>query len=97
MFGDNQSVLTSSTIPRSILIKRHNALSYHRVREAIASKVMYFLRVPGLYNATDVLTKALPWITFWPLVQPLLFWKGEMVKAELTTQIADIIKADKLK
>ena len=31
MFGDNKSVITSSTIPHSSLNKRHNALSYHRV------------------------------------------------------------------
>jgi hypothetical protein len=31
MFGDNESVITSSTIPHSSLNKRHNALSYHRV------------------------------------------------------------------
>ena len=43
MFGDNQSVITSSTLPHSRLNKRHNALSYHRVREAIASGVMYFI------------------------------------------------------
>jgi hypothetical protein len=40
MFGDNQSVTTASSIPHSSLNKRHNALYYHRVREAIASKVM---------------------------------------------------------
>ena len=28
-FSDNQSVITSSTIPHSQLSKRHNALSYH--------------------------------------------------------------------
>jgi hypothetical protein len=96
MFGDNQSVITSSTIPHSSLNKTHNGLSYHRVREAIASKVMYFLHIPGIYNPADVLTKTLPWITFWPLVQPLLFGKGETVKAQKTTPIAEIIKADKL-
>ena len=31
LFGDNQSVITSSTITHSPLSKRHNALSYHRV------------------------------------------------------------------
>jgi len=31
LFGDNQSVVTSSTIPHSLLAKRHNALSYHRI------------------------------------------------------------------
>ena len=38
MFGDNQSVLTNNTILHSQLNKRHNALAYHRVREAIDRK-----------------------------------------------------------
>ena len=38
MFGDNKSVVTSSMVPHSLLSKRHNILSYHRVREAIAPK-----------------------------------------------------------
>ena len=38
MFGDNQSVVTtSSTIPHSPLSKHWTALSYHWVREAIAA------------------------------------------------------------
>jgi hypothetical protein len=96
MSGDNQSVIISSTISHSSLNKSHIALSYHRVREAIASNVMYFLHVPGVYNPANVLKKALPWITFWPLVQPLLLWKGEMVKAEHTYLIAEIIQVGKL-
>ena len=42
MFGDNKSVVTSSTIRQSILNKRHNMLSYHRVREAIAANFLEF-------------------------------------------------------
>ena len=42
MFGDNKSVVMSSTIPQSILNKRHNILSYHRVREAFAAKILEF-------------------------------------------------------
>ena len=38
MFGDNRSVVTSSTIPNSTISKRHHLASYHRVREAIAAK-----------------------------------------------------------
>jgi hypothetical protein len=37
MFGDNQSVMTSSTIPHSNQSKGHNDLSYHRIREAISA------------------------------------------------------------
>jgi hypothetical protein len=80
MFGDNQSVITSSTIPHSNLNKRHNALSFHRVREAIAAEILYFLHIDGKLNPSDVLTKFLAWAKFWPLIQPLLFWKGETIK-----------------
>ena len=77
MFGDNQSVITSSTIPESTLNKRQNALSYHLVRECIAAKIIYLLHVSGKVNPSDLLTKFLSWANFWPLIQPLLFWKGE--------------------
>ena len=45
MFGDNKSVVTSSTVPHSLLSKRQNILSYHRVREAIATKILVFIGV----------------------------------------------------
>jgi hypothetical protein len=77
MFGDNQSVVTSATIPDSTLNKRHNALSYHLVRECIAAEIIYFMHIKGLHNPSDLLTKFLSWSNFWPLIQPLLFWKGE--------------------
>ena len=79
MFGDNASVITSSTIPQSTLNKRHNALSYHRVRECLAAKIIYLLHIDGKYNPSDVLTKPLGYTTFWPLIQPLFFWKGETI------------------
>jgi hypothetical protein len=82
MHGVNQSEITSSTILHSTLKKQqHSALSSHKVREAITSNLMYFLHVPGIYNPADGLMKVLPWITLWPCVQPILFWKGETVKA----------------
>jgi hypothetical protein len=59
MFGDNQSVITSSTLPQSKLNKRHNALSYHRVWSAIAYKILVFLHVDGVNNVSDICTKFL--------------------------------------
>ena len=98
MFGDNQSVITSGTLPHSSLNKRHNALAYHRVREAVAAGVMYFVKVAGKTNVSDMFTKFLPWVDFWPLVQPLLFWKGDTKKKvdetlpldELVTMLMDL-------
>jgi hypothetical protein len=92
MFGDNKSVITSSTIPHSNLNKRHNALSYHRVREAISANILYLIHIDGKLNPSDILTKFLSWAKFWPLIQPLLFWKGETLKdIHPTTPITDII------
>ena len=42
LFGDNRSVLTSSTLPHSTLGKRHNILAYHQVREAIAAEILAY-------------------------------------------------------
>ena len=77
MFGDNQSVVTSSTIPHSTLSKRWNALSYHKVREAVAAGWLRFEHIPGTQNMADIFTKPLPWATMRDHVEPVLFWKGE--------------------
>ena len=55
MFRDNKSDVTSSTIPQSILNKRHNMLSYHRVREA--AKILEFHWCSSDQNRSDILTK----------------------------------------
>jgi hypothetical protein len=77
MFGDNERVITSSTIPHSSLNKRHNALSYHRVCEAITSNVLWFFHIKGMVNPADALTKFCGHATFWPLIKPYLFWQGK--------------------
>ena len=61
MFGDNQSVLTDSTVPHSQLNKRHNTLAYHRVREAIAAAVMKFFKIDGKKNLSDILSTLRPY------------------------------------
>ena len=77
MLGDNESVVTNATMPHSKLNKRHQALCYHRVREAIASGMMGFYHIPGKNNPADILSKHWGFATVWPLLKPLLFWKGE--------------------
>ena len=57
MFGDNQSVLTNSTLPHSTLQKRHQMLSFHKVREAVAAKVLAFHKIEGTLNPADMLSK----------------------------------------
>ena len=57
MFGDIKSAVTSSTILQSILNKRHNMLSYHRVREAITAKNFVFHFCSSDQNRSDILSK----------------------------------------
>ena len=57
MFGDNESVVNSASIPHAKLHKRYIALSFHRVREAIASGVISFRYLSGKDNPADVLSK----------------------------------------
>ena len=73
MLGDNQSVITSSTIPWSVLGKRHTFLSYHRVRSAVAHGLLKYCYVHNIQNISDMLTKCLGYKQLWPLVKPLLF------------------------
>ncbi|MGH7974493.1 MAG: hypothetical protein ACREBR_03110 [bacterium] len=61
--------MVSSTVPQSSLKKRHNALSYHWAREAIAAKILTFRHVPSVDNPADILTKILPKATWWHLMK----------------------------
>ena len=54
MFGDNRSVVTSATLPHSTLSKRHNILAFHRVREAIAAKIIDFHWIQLEYNLSNM-------------------------------------------
>ena len=39
-FCDNKSVVMNATVPTSTLKKKHNSIVYHRVKEAVAAKVL---------------------------------------------------------
>jgi hypothetical protein len=77
LFGDNKSVVKSGSIPHSRLNKRHQALSYHAVREAIASGMMSFDHIPGPINPADILSKHWGYQQVWPTLKPIMFWKGD--------------------
>ena len=40
LFCDNQSVVTNSSTPESVLKKKHNSIAYHIVRESVASSIV---------------------------------------------------------
>jgi hypothetical protein len=78
LFGDNESVWKNATIPHSSLKKRHHALSYHCVREAIAAKIIGFYKIDSKDNPADVLSKHLGYNLAKALLKPLLFRRGDI-------------------
>jgi hypothetical protein len=73
MLGDNASVIISTTTPSSPLRKKHNAVAYHRVREAIAAGIIKFAKIDSKQNLSDCLTKPLGPDDFMRLIKQVLF------------------------
>ena len=70
-------LLDSASIPTSTLSKKSTLASYHRVRAAIAAGYLQFNWKDGKSNPADILSKHLEFASIWPLLKPLLFWKGD--------------------
>ena len=56
-FGDNESMIDSSTVPHAKLHARHNILNYHYVRSMIAAGYVILTHIPSGDNISDVLSK----------------------------------------
>jgi len=91
MFGDNESVVNSASVPQAKLHKRHTAISFHRVREAIASGMVRFWHIAGAANPADILSKHWDYASVWPQLKTLLFWQGN------TAPLADKVAPKKKK
>jgi hypothetical protein len=77
MFGDNESVVKSATLPQLQLGKRHHALAYHFTREAIAARMVVFNHIPSELNVADILSKHWGHSQVYPLLKPILFYQGD--------------------
>jgi hypothetical protein len=91
MFGDNQAVVKSSTLPEAKLHKRHTLLSFHRVREAIAAGFIHFIHIDGRINPADILSKHWGHSQVWENLKPLLFWMGDTLQSMNSRSKDDIM------
>jgi hypothetical protein len=57
VYGDNESVVNATTRPESTLKKKHNAINFHRCREAVAAGHIRVAWINGTDNLADALTK----------------------------------------
>ena len=77
MFGDNESAVNSLTELYAKLNKRHTVISFHRVREAIASGFITFNFIPGKINPANILSKHWSYSSVWPILRSIMFWSGD--------------------
>jgi len=73
VFCDNESVFKNATRPESVLKKKHNAIAYHRTREAIAAGIVQVAWEDGRFNISDVLTKLMPGPKLRQLISCILY------------------------
>ena len=65
--GDNKGVIQNSTLPESLLKKKHVAIPYHKTREAATAGIVQPIKILSEHNFADILTKAVTGKTFWAL------------------------------
>ena len=60
IFGDNLSVIQSAANPGHDLNKKHVAISFHVVREAVAAGIIEPYWIKSENNMSDIMTKQIP-------------------------------------
>ena len=60
IYGDNQSVLSNTGLPHSVLKKKSSSIAYHFVREGVARSEWRTTYINTNYNPADMCTKSLP-------------------------------------
>ena len=64
LFGDNLGVIQNASMPAATLQKKHTAISFHRVRECVAAKIIEPHKIDGKDNSADIFTKPVDGATF---------------------------------
>ena len=67
-------MVLTSTIPHSKLSKRHNALSYHKTREAVAAGIVKYYHIQGETNPADIVSKHWKMASVWDTLKILMFY-----------------------
>ena len=77
VWGDNETMINSSTIPDAKLPKRHNILSFHFVRSMVARGYINMLHIISEHNFADILIKHWGYQgTYHELIQPVFYHVG---------------------
>ena len=92
LLGDNKTVVDSTSIGNSRLHKQHLMISYHYVREALATGEYVYCFMNGKYNPSDVLSKHWCHNDMFCLLKPILFMSGNVFDSLYSTWFHDNTK-----
>ena len=67
-------------IPHAKLHKQYNFLSFHRVREAIAARLLKFIFIPSTINPANILSKHWGYEQFKIVLKTLLFYEDDTIE-----------------
>ena len=59
VYCDNEAVYKNTSMPESVLKKKHHSIAYHRCREAVAAGTMRIAKQGTEKNLADLFTKVL--------------------------------------
>ena len=95
MFGDNKSVVGSASIPTSTLSKKSTLASDYRQRSHCC-RISSIQLERWKTNSADIMSKHWEFARIWPLLKPLLFWKGDTSELTTKTKGSDKIAAKRM-
>ena len=72
---DNNAVVYNTQYPTSSLKKKHNAVAFHKIREAVAAKIIRTAYVKSNENLSDILTKPLGPLDYHKFLKNILYNK----------------------
>ena len=73
MFCDNMAVVKNTSIPESVLAKKHNAINYHIIREAVAAGIIRIGKEDTETNIADAFTKLMDFSRKFKLLRPFMW------------------------
>ena len=76
IFGDNLSVILNAQNPAADLSKKHVAISFHVVKEAVAAGIIEPYWLKGKYNTPDIMTKQIP-VTEFRIHCDHIYWRPD--------------------
>lgn len=94
MLCDNMSVVHNMQLPSGTLKKKHQALSWHKCREAMAIGIARMAHIGSYWNIADINTKAKGPDDYYRLLKEPLYGKVDIVDSDAETETEELDTAD---